>query len=71
MSDLAIDGKVRWPLIIRVNDQRAPAQTSTLTLTLTVTTMGPIVPEKERNGLRIPDGSNEGTYVQPINIKAM
>ncbi len=66
-----VEGRVRWPLVVEVSDQRAPALTSTRTLFVTVTTPGPEIPAKDCVGLTIPNKAPAGTPVQPVDIKAV
>ncbi|VDO06312.1 unnamed protein product [Rodentolepis nana] len=65
------DGKVRWPIILSVNDKLMPSLTSTSTLTLTVITKGPVIPADELSGYYVPDNSSPGTPILPQFIQAI
>lgn len=65
------DGKVRWPIILCVNDKLEPSLTSTTTLTLTVITKGPVIPADELTGYHVLDNSTAGTPILPQFIQAM
>lgn len=65
------DGKVRWPIILSVNDKREPSLTSTTTLTLTVITKGPVIPATQLTGYRVNDNSPAGTPILPRFIQAV
>ncbi|VUZ39348.1 unnamed protein product, partial [Hymenolepis diminuta] len=64
------DGKVRWPIILCVNDKLEPPLTSTTTLTLTVITKGPVIPADELTGYHVLDNSTAGTPILPQFIQA-
>nr|VZI39916.1 unnamed protein product [Spirometra erinaceieuropaei] len=64
------DGRLRWPLIVTVSDQREPALSTTTTLTLTVRTQGPLIPPAALTGLTVPNGAPVGTEVKPTDISA-
>ncbi|VDK68862.1 unnamed protein product [Dibothriocephalus latus] len=64
------DGRLQWPLILTVSDQREPARTVTTTLTLTVRTQGPLIPPASLSGLTVPNKAPVGTDVKPTDISA-
>nr|CDS18766.1 neural cadherin [Echinococcus granulosus] len=65
------DGRVRWPLIVSVNDRREPSLTSTVTMTLTVITKGPVLPSQALEGYQVADNSPPNTPILPLQIAAM
>ncbi|VDM18739.1 unnamed protein product [Hydatigera taeniaeformis] len=65
------DGRVRWPLVISVNDRREPSLTTTTTMTLTVITKGPVLLSDELEGYTVGDNSPPDTLITPQQISAV
>ncbi|VDK36063.1 unnamed protein product, partial [Taenia asiatica] len=65
------DGRVRWPLIVNVNDRQEPSLTSTTTMTLTVITKGPVLKSDALEGYTVADNSPADTLIVPNKIKAV